>query len=160
MTAGSAVRFWLAQWALLFGCWLLFVSKLDPAESVVGLVMAALAAVIVTGVCRAGLAHFRPSTRMLRGVWHLPGLVLSDTFKVFAVLFGALAGKGMPGRVRAVEFDPGGPDAHSAARRTLAVAALTTSPNSIVIEVDQETLLVHELAPADVSGTLRTLELQ
>ncbi|MFC4453880.1 Na+/H+ antiporter subunit E [Deinococcus sonorensis] len=155
-------RFWIAELAVLFGVWLLFVSKLERAESLIGLVAAGLAALMTAVVRGTDLARFCPPVRTLLQLWRVPLAVVSDTFTVFRALFATLLGKPLPGRISSVRFDPGGDDARSAARRALAVGALTTAPNSIVIEIDRQRglLMVHELVPADVASTLRALELQ
>lgn len=162
MTKSGGKVFWAGQLLVLFGFWLLFVFKLELTESVLGALAALLSAFVVAHLRRENFARFAPPAGPLLRLWRLPGLILSDSFQVFGALLRSPSGRHLPGRVKAVPFDPGGQDAGSAAKRALAVAELGVSPNSVVIDLDARrgTLLVHELAPSDVEGTLRKLDLE
>src|SRR5919109_3363032 len=84
---------WLAEFVTLFLIWLLFVSKLELLESLVGL-LAVLIATIASEVVRGNnLARFYPHTHWLVQLWRLPGYVVTDIAIIFAVLAGRLVFK-------------------------------------------------------------------
>lgn len=124
------------------------VGKIDPQETLVGAGVALLVAAAVA--CALAVARLRYAFRVswLWLVLLVLRNVVRDTFVVFGVLLRRLAGGRVEDAYQDVPFDPGGDDAASAARRALAVAAISTSPNEIALEFDRERgrLRVHALA--------------
>ncbi|GAC1434322.1 MAG: hypothetical protein NVSMB65_08350 [Chloroflexota bacterium] len=102
----------------------------------------------------AGLAarleevRFAPQTSwfllLLRTV---PPQVIGDTILVASALWNAVRRRPVDGAFHIVPFDGGGPDARSAARRALIVAAISLPPNTYVIDISKDGgyLLVHQL---------------
>ena len=127
---------------------IVLVGKVDAQETPVGIGVAVLAAVVVVSALAAGNVRYA-----LRFSWLWPALLVArnivrDTFVVYGVLLRHLAGAPVRDAYENVPFDQGGEDPVSAARRALVVAGVSTSPNEIVLAVDEErkTLRVHALA--------------
>lgn len=130
---------------------IVLVGKLDPQETPVGVAIALIATALAFGAAAAGEVRyaFRPSW-----LW-LPLLVarniVRDTFLVLGVVVRRLAGGRTRDAYREVPIDPGGDDPVSAARRALVVAAVSTSPNEIVLGIDarRRRMRVHVLVQTD-----------
>ncbi len=137
-----------AWWAIFWGLYLLCVGELEIQEVAVGFVAALAAAIAITAVRRHGRLHFR-----MRRKWLLPlARVLPKTVTDCGLVLGVVCLRRIrgrsSGRFRAVPFNAGGNHADSAARRALVIAAGSFAPNSFVINVDTDALLVHQLKPA------------
>jgi len=151
-------RWWPARAALLWLVLSVFeialVGKIDPQETPVGIGVALLAvAMTFAAVATAGTRYG------MRFAWIgfaalVARNVVRDTFVVYRVVLRRLFGGAVADGYLDVPFDPGGDDPRSAGRRALAVAAMSTSPNEIVLAIDAErrTMKVHVLA---ATGTRR-----
>ena len=140
--------------------WLLLTSTTNGSEAVVGFGAAAIAATATELVRSNRTFGFRPSVQWVRLAAGVPVRIATDTVTVFRALLLHVAGrKRVRGSWHAVPFRHG-PDgnARDAARRGVATIAVTTSPNSVVLEIDPERdeLVVHQLvsAPEDVEKML------
>lgn len=141
---GTGVVLWVAFTAIEA----MLIGKIDPQETPVGAGVAALAATITVAALAIHGERYR-----LRWSWlvHIPRVLLNvarDTWIVTVALLRALAGREPDAAIVELPFAPGGDDAESRARRALAVAAASTSPNSIVLEIDDArgTMRVHYLS--------------
>jgi len=150
-SARDVVLFFLSEWALMFGMWLLLVDNFRGGEMLLG-VAAALASALGAAVVKAeNFARFAPHVVELSQVWRLPWQIAKGTWEIFAVLVGHLFTRA-PSLIASVKFDPGGDDAHSAGRRALAVALTTVPPNTVAIGIDRQKqrLILHEFRRAGV----------
>jgi multisubunit Na+/H+ antiporter MnhE subunit len=141
----------VSLWILFSAIEVLFVGKLDSQETPMGIVVALLAAVATVAAATIADLRYRIRWSWLRLVLPVALNVGRDTFLVFGVLLRRCTRGELPqDRIEEIPFDPGGDDAESAARRALATAAVSTSPNAIVIEVDRgrRAMRVHRLTPA------------
>jgi hypothetical protein len=140
---------WAIRWSALLLLWLALVGSASFSEAIAGSVAAALGATAVEAVRRQGAVQFRPRARWLRHTPVLPIRVVSDFWRVMAVLWQRLLGRRVRGRFRAIPFPVGGGDGRSTARRTLATAAGSLAANAYVVGFDarDNLVLVHELAP-------------
>jgi hypothetical protein len=145
---GSSVRLWLGWWAACAALWLCLAGKLTAQNAVAAALVAALVATMRARASRLGLARFRPDPAWWPVLGRLPRQVLGDT----ATVLGAAVRGPSGGSESRVPFDPGGPDARSAARRALVVTGVSLPPNSLVLEVEPDALLVHQLEPAPPPG--------
>jgi multisubunit Na+/H+ antiporter MnhE subunit len=149
----AAVRarfgWWLAWWLTLLGLWLLLVT-VSVAELAAGMVAAAIGATAAELVQAQGLVRFDPNPRWFLRVWKLPRSIVRDCWLVTVALYRHLNGHPVNSGFRAIPFDRGGDDARASARRALVVMAISVSPNSIVVGIDEEAnvMLVHQLLPA------------
>ena len=141
-----AALFFLAEWALMFGMWLLLVGNLRRAEMLLGLGAALLSAAAAAVAQAANCARFAPHLADMAQGWRIPWYVIKGTWEIFLVLVRHLFVTTARSLVGSVSFDPGGDDAHSAGRRALAVVMMTVPPNTIAIGIDRKkhALILHE----------------
>jgi multisubunit Na+/H+ antiporter MnhE subunit len=134
-------------WIVLSVFEIALIGRLDAEETPVGVAIALLATLVAVGALAVGNV-----TYAFRIAWlWLPLLVVRnvvrDTFVVYGALLRRLTGGRIEDAFLEIPFEPGGDDPASAARRALATAGVSTSPNEIVLEIDAEkrTMLVHAL---------------
>jgi hypothetical protein len=147
----------LAWWPPLFGGWAALITVRSPAELLIGVGCAGVAAAGVETARRAGTVRFRPRPAWLAPLVHVPYRILADSVLVFRALPG-FVGLGAPpaSRVRALAFEGGAiHDGRSMARRGLALWLASSSPNSIAlgVDVDADVLVVHELVTVKTMPT-------
>jgi multisubunit Na+/H+ antiporter MnhE subunit len=145
---------WRGRAPALLGLWLacaaieaLLIGKIDPQETPVGVVIAAVAAVVAVSALAVCGDRYAPRFSAVAALPKLAVSVVRDTFVVSGALVRVLRGRAPADRLEEIPFDPGGDDARSAAARALTVASTSAAPNSIVVDVDRErgVLLVHRL---------------
>jgi multisubunit Na+/H+ antiporter MnhE subunit len=140
-------------YCMLVGVYFLFACSVTNVEVIAG-VVAALVATIAAGLFgAAGVVRFRPRVAEVANMWRIPWDAVKGAAEVFVALARELFTKqGADSFLRAVPFDVGGDDAHSMARRTLALTYTTITPNFIVLGVvhEQSLLLFHQVFPSDV----------
>ena len=138
-----------AEFFLLLGLWMVFVSMPKVDELLVG-IGAALIAAFADGVVKAErFASFYPHLKSIVLVFWEPWYALDGTAAIFAALAKHLMGKKSEAQLRAVPFDSGGDDPESAARRALAIMYTTIPPNFVVVGIDRkrDLMLVHQVSP-------------
>jgi hypothetical protein len=114
--------------------WTLFISKCDLRETWIGLIASTAAVGGAVAYGRTGLVQFRPAWRDLLQCWRMPQYLFTGTWEILCGLGLQLSQPGgAPSWVLAVPFDIGGDDSQSAARRALAVAYTTATPNFVVM---------------------------
>jgi hypothetical protein len=135
-------------WMCLSAFEIVLIGRFDAQETPAGVGIALLAALVTAGALKAAGLSYRLQASWL---W-LPLLVVRnvvrDTFGVYGVLLRHLCGGTVKDAFLDIPFDWGGDDPASAARRALAVAGISTSPNEIVLALDRDrgTARVHALA--------------
>jgi hypothetical protein len=136
---------WLAEAALLFGLWLLFVAQLARHELLVGAAAVALAASATEAVRGCEHPRFLPHVQWLLRAWRLPFEILRDCALLVRNLFDRRTG-----RFEEAPFQAGGDDAHSVAHRALGIFYTTLPPNTVVIGIDRRrnVMLLHRLEDA------------
>lgn len=150
------------EFVVLVGLWMLFVSQLQVSEFVAGIGAAALGALGDGIVKSKRFAKFRPRAEWLWLFTWEPWYVLTGSGATFRAIAKRLAGKKSDALFRVVPFRPGGDDPESAARLALAIAAISISPETIVVGVDRERglMLIHLIAPAATPEIARRLGAQ
>jgi hypothetical protein len=149
----SIAAFWIAEFAILFGVYLLFASSLDRMEIFFGFGIAALAATGTEVVRAQNLAEFRPRLMWLLYALALPWYVLSGAGEIFLVLAKYAVRVDHPRSLhRAVRFEAGAADAISSARRALAITYSTVPPNFIILDIlrARNLMLYHQISPSGV----------
>jgi multisubunit Na+/H+ antiporter MnhE subunit len=151
--------FSVVNFAILLGLWFLYTCSFNVSELLAGAGAAALATIGTAVVQEQDFARFSPDLKWFRYFLPLPWTVLKDTVLVFraTVKYGS-SGKS-DGYLIAVDFNAGGEDPKSAARRAMATTLTNIAPNSIVVGIDRENnkVLLHLRWPADVPQVLRQL---
>jgi multisubunit Na+/H+ antiporter MnhE subunit len=136
-------------WVVLVGLWMVLSGSLVISELVAGVVAAGIGTVAFEAVRRHGLVRFRPRARWIGRAWRLPIRVFAEAWRVSWAVVGLVRRRPPRGRFREVPFPTGGTDPRSATRRTLITLAASLSANTYVVDLDVEndTLLIHELLP-------------
>jgi multisubunit Na+/H+ antiporter MnhE subunit len=153
LLSAGRVRRWilyaLLWWVVLLGLWLLFVDSLAPAEVLVGLGAAAVAALAALGIHAYGGPRFRFRVRWLLLLHDVPASTLRDCATLGGVLWRRLIrGERARGAFRTIPFPiHDGPT--PAAWRAFVVGATSIAPNTYPIRFDRErdTIIVHQLMP-------------
>jgi multisubunit Na+/H+ antiporter MnhE subunit len=143
------LKFWIAWYLPLVALWLAFVDTFAGEEVALGLIAAAIAATAADLVRAQDLVRFRLEPRWLRDLYRLPWQVLRDCWVLARALWRRLAGHPVQGAFRVVPFPGEADDARSAARRALATAVVSVTPNTVVVGVERDEghMLVHQLVP-------------
>lgn len=151
--------FVVADLAAMTGFWILFTSTLKISELLAGLGAAAIATVGVVVVQGQDFARFSPKPQWLLYTLTLPWDVLRDTAIVFRAGLKYALRRKSDGYLVSVDFNAGGDDQRSSARRALVTALTTIPPNSIVLGIDKKEnrILLHLLAPTEIPGIIRKL---
>jgi hypothetical protein len=119
-----------------------------------------IATIAATAFGAVAGVRIRPTFREVVQAWRLPWDELRGMLVVLRALGRQLfTRQGAPSLLRAVPFDVGDDDAHSAARRTLAVLYPTLTPDVIVLGVahKQALLLYHLVSPQPVPAMVTHL---
>ena len=142
---------WLSWFAVLLVLWLVFVGTVQDVEIIAGLCAAAIGATAAEVVRSQGLLGFRVEWRWLRQTSKPLLRVIPDFFVVLVAL-----ARRRPGGFRTVPFPTGGTRDVDAGRRAFITLASSLGPNSLVIDVDEESgeVLVHDLVPGATSPGL------
>jgi hypothetical protein len=150
---------WSLHVAVAYAVWLALTQRGAPSELGVGAAVAALAALASHVVWSRNGATFWGAGRLLAAGWQVAWYAVTGTFEILGVLFRQLAGRRAPSLLLSVRFDAGGGDAPARARRALAVAYTSMTPNFIVLGVDRERGLLwyHQLERSDVPDMTRKL---
>lgn len=103
--------------------------------------------------------RFRPGVRDVAEAVRLPGNVVVDLRRVLWVLALDLTGRRAAALFRAAAWRANGDDARDLARRVLAVAYGSASPNCVVVGIDRERqqILIHQLKKAPLTAMMRRL---
>ena len=153
------VIFFVVHWIVMMGLWVLYTSTATLYELLVGALASVLAAIGTAIVQEKQFAKFSPQPKWLLYFAFMPWYAAKDTMIVFLAAFKYAARKKSDGYLLAVDFDAGGDDARSSARRALEVALTTIPPNSIVIGIDRKRnkMLMHMLRPSGMTWVTREL---
>lgn len=139
--------------------WIMLVAGLKPHEMIVGACSVAVAAVFVWRALQLS-ERLDIRARDVLTAWRIPGIMLGDAWTVTVVLLKDLfGGQPAPSAYRATAFRTAADDPLMVARRVLATAYTTSTPNSIVIGIDpqQSLMLVHQLKLSPPSALEREL---
>ncbi|HEX3325975.1 MAG TPA: Na+/H+ antiporter subunit E [Actinomycetota bacterium] len=152
----ARIVWWVGWWLALLGLWLLLVT-VSVAELVAGMIAATIAATAAEVVRVQGLVRFDPDPRWFLRVWRLPLSVVRDCWILGIALVRHLGGHPVNSGFRALPFRSGGDGDRASARRALIVPALSVSPNTYVVGIDEEAdlMLVHQLVPSPKEDAAR-----
>lgn len=139
--------------------WIACVASFRPHELYVGIPSVALSVAFCLFTVRSLPLQFRPSFSDLIQAWRLPWYVVVDVVQIVLVLACDFAGRPAPSHFISVPWGPTMNNGTDTAKRSLAVACTTISPNVIVIGVDcgQGQMLLHQLRASPVPLMTRRL---
>jgi hypothetical protein len=127
----------------------------------VGIGVAAVGAIALCVVEHAEDAHFLPRFRELLQIAYVPWRLLQGTYEIFwAALRDLLGGRKPDSAFRVVAFEAGAVlDPHDTARRVLAVAYTTMTPNFIILGINtpEKQLLFYQIERSPVPQMTKNL---
>jgi multisubunit Na+/H+ antiporter MnhE subunit len=150
----SRAVLWLTWWVAFFFSYMLLVGVWVAEELVAAAVMAAVSATVAEIVRVQDARRFRPRLRWFLRAYRLPPSILADCGVVFQALWGQLVKhEEIDGAFRAFKFPVAGEGGRASARRALLNAAISITPNTYVVGIDEdnELVLVHQLVPCERS---------
>jgi multisubunit Na+/H+ antiporter MnhE subunit len=146
-----------AYYALLLGValdlfWTACVASFAAHELIIGIPATVLSVAFCLFTVHKLDLRFRPSPVELAEIWRLPWYVTLDVAQVVWVLVQDLAGKRAPSLFRSAPWRENEESGRGTARRVLATAYTTVSPNFIVVGIDREQgqMLFHQLRATKV----------
>jgi hypothetical protein len=140
---------WLVWWGLLAALWLLLVDNTKLPELVAGAVAAALGA-----TAAAAIEERHPVRLAPRPGWLLGGLRVLPRLPLDCLVLAVALVRRRPGSFRAIRFRGGGDDPESVARRAFAEVLDSLGPNSYVVGIDEDVMLVHQLEPPEDAASV------
>ena len=135
---------WTAWWVALAALWLVLVDNTKLPELLTGVVAAALGATAIEAIEERHPVRLSPRARWLGGALRALARVPLDCRLLTLALV-----RRRRGTFRAICFRGGGDDPESVARRVFAEWLDSLGPNSYVIGIDDDVMLVHQLEPPD-----------
>lgn len=146
-----ALASWALWWLVLALLWLLYQGEYNTIEQVAAASAATIGATLAMLVRRQEHTGFRLELRWLRRASSVPWQVLREFWLMTTFLLRTLSRRDIPatGGFRALPFPTGGARPAERGRRAFAAIALTYSPNSYVVDMDEDehAIVVHTLSP-------------
>ena len=125
--------------------WLVLVGTTQSTELVAGGIASAITAVFVELLRRHGLLGFSPSLRVAASAWSIPYQVVFDFVFVGWVLVRSLArGRRVRGEWLRIDY-PVAPGRVGRFQRALAATLENETANGMVVDLDENTALLHSL---------------
>jgi hypothetical protein len=139
--------FLLLYWIAGFLAWLLFTDTFQYWELLFGAASSLLAAIGAEAARSAVVVKFRPKLSWILEGWRLPWYVVQGCAQILWVMFKDVL-KPERSVLRSVEYDGGGDDAGSAARRALTITYTTMPPNFVILDIDaaKRVMIVHQVS--------------
>ena len=155
MRLGRLARQWIV--CLLF--WLLFVFQFSVKELLAGSAAATVCVIALQVGLNAVPLCFEPEFRWLAQGFRLPNMIAADLLLMLRILITRSDRKRVRGVWRQANFHTPD-DCRGAAQRALATLFITTTPNSVVVDIDvpASRLLLHELVAAPLPKIVRKLQ--
>jgi multisubunit Na+/H+ antiporter MnhE subunit len=147
---GTLAR-WALWWLVLALLWLLYQGEYNRIEQVAAACAATLAATVAVLVWRQERTSVRLELHWLRRAAAVPWQVLREFGLLTVFLVRTLLRRRVPptGGFRTLPFPTGGARPAERGRRAFAALAMTYSPNSYVVDMDEDehAVVVHTLSP-------------
>jgi hypothetical protein len=139
--------------------WVACVSTVHLHELLVGMGAVLLSVSSCLFVVRTLPLQFRPTLEEVAQIRRLPAYVVIDLIQITRVLILDLAGHRAPSLFRSAPWSPNKNNGRDTAKRALAVAYTTISPNCIVVGIDcgRGQILFHQLKKSPVATMMRNL---
>jgi multisubunit Na+/H+ antiporter MnhE subunit len=149
-----------SAWTGFLGLWLLFVYQVTTSELVTAAVAAAISVFSGLVILRIIPACFTPRFRWVAQVYRLPPMIAEDLWFLFKCLIREMLRRPLRSSFVKAQFSSNDDTCRAAAQRALAILFVSTTPNSIVLDIDtqENQLLYHQAEPAPVPELLRQLE--
>jgi len=140
---------WLTWWVVLMSLWVAVDDSFESDELLVGVGVAAVAALLAELVSDQAEVRLRIRAAWLPRALRLPGQVVQQTVLVFAALARTVCTKAPPprGRFRELPVGYGDDSPLGVTRRLLLTGATSLAPNEFVLGIDAErgVMITHQL---------------
>jgi len=136
-----------SAFVLSFVTWYLLVGRLGTDELWGAIPGSALASIATWAVLEQHIVAFRDGKGLLQA-WRLPGYMITGCYEIFEVLFAQLfLRKPAPSLLLQVPYEYLSDDPFAEAMRILAVGYTTSTPNFVVLGIDEERgmLVFHQI---------------
>ena len=153
-------KLWVGVGLVMAVEWILLVAGIKPHEMIVGAVSIAAAALFLYAVDQSATQRFDFEWSDIATVWRVPAYLISDLYQITVALMRDLRRKGGAGSYyRVCHFKTAKTSPRLVARRVLATAYTSATPNSIVIGIDydQNRLLMHQVVRSPVTKMAQSL---
>lgn len=136
----------VASWWVILSClWLITASSVSEAEVVAGVVLSVPCALAAVGARRAVGASWRLRPGWIRCLLPLPAKAMADAWRILAAVARRPLVAGDRGRLVEVVVAEDDDSDRAAARRALALLALSYSPGSLVVDSADHRMTLHVL---------------
>lgn len=149
-----------SAWIGFLGLWLLFVYQVTTSELIAGAIASGLTVFSGYVIFRIVPVCFEPRFRWILQIYRLPAMIAVDLWRLLQCLFREMARRPLRSSFVMARFATMPDGCRAAAQRALAILFVSTTPNSIVLDIDMEQnrLFYHQAEPAPVPELLRRLE--
>ena len=151
---------WAVVVALMAAEWILLVAAIKWHEMMVGAASIAASVIFLYSVNRSEKQRFDFEWSDVATGWRVPGYLISDLSQITVALFRDLLQEGKVGSLyRVCDFRTAKASPRLVARRVLATAYTSATPNSIVIGIDydQNRLLLHQVVRSPITKMAESL---
>jgi len=132
--------------------WMMFVGTTQSTELVAGGIAAAIVALFAEALRRLDLLAFSPSLRVVAQAWSIPHEVVFDFFLVAWILVRSLArGRRVRGEWVRIEYATA-PGRVGRFQRALIATLENETANGMVVDLDEDTALLHSLDTSVSTG--------
>lgn len=157
------MAFWLrllGTWIGFVCLWVLFVYSVSTSEIIAAGIAAALTVFSGFVIFRIIPACFKPRLRWIAQMYRLPAMVAQDLWLLFKCLVREIVRQPLPSTFVTARLLTESERCRAAAQRVLAILFVSTTPNSIVLDIDVERnqLFYHLAEPARAPELIRRLE--
>jgi multisubunit Na+/H+ antiporter MnhE subunit len=151
----------VSAWIAFFALWLLFVYQVTTSELIAAAVAAAITAFSGYVILRIIPACFEPRLRWMAQIYHLPAMIAEDLWLLLKCLLREIFRQPLRSTFVMAHFRTPAGGCRGSAQRALAILFVSTTPNSIVLDIDSQAnrLFYHQVEPAPVPQLVRRLEM-
>jgi hypothetical protein len=156
----SNSKLWAFVGTLMAAEWIMLVAGTKLHEMIVGAASLVAAAIFLYAVDRTETQRLGFEWSDVAAGWRVPSYLISDLHEITVALLRDLLGKGKVGSFyRVCHFKTAKASPQLVARRVLATAYTSATPNSIVIGIDynQNRLLMHQVVRRPVTKMAQSL---
>ena len=151
---------YVVAWIGFLLLWTIFVFQVSIAELVIGAVVSALTMAFACFALKAVPVCFEPRLQWLAQAARLPWMFAVDIAPLLRHAARELGGKPSHSSVVQEKIQTVPDECAAMAQRAIAALLISTSPNSIVVDLNNETgkMLVHQIEPSSDSGLIASLQ--
>lgn len=154
------LRFFISWWIALAVLWMFFIGSWKAQELWVGLAASWIATVGGALLGSHRIAWFTFNPKLLEQAWRIPASLVSGTWLLLKALGRQLfSNQRAPSLLRVTRYQATEENETAATQRALAITYTTSTPNSLVLNIEKKRglLLFHQILPSKISRMTRNL---